>query len=272
MKNIRFTSAVAISLFSFLTSAISQDHGHFYVGANGKNQDAPLVIANATAFTTNINYVKTLTYTNAGRYAGYFQGNITFEALPATNALGDAVSGGAALGSWVHAQIASVEGPERGEFAFWESGAIVPTISIPSGTTATNIWHVSNNNGVEGTDPFGHLHGRRFTATKPGLYTVGFKAVDRSTNGSDGGAIHTDSDILHMYFQAGITIVSQTQTNDINTVTFGGLLNRTFHLEANHDLSNTNWTSVGSIAGDDYFLSLTETNASSPRFYRIRGQ
>jgi hypothetical protein len=249
---------------------IAQDHGHFYVGATGTNQNDQLIITNAADFATASGYVKTLNYTNGGLYAGYFEGNITFEAKNANNIFGDPVSGSAALGSWIHAQITSVEGPTGGVFSFWDAGATVPTFNILSGTTSTNTWTVSANNGAPGTNPYGHIHGRRFTANKPGIYTVAFKALDRSTNGAGGGPIHTDSEILKVYFQAGFNIVSLARAGDVNTITFGGMFNRTFDLEANSDLSTTNWTSVGSVPGSDYFLSLSETNAISPRFYRLR--
>ena len=273
MKKNLFNFAIIFSSLTAIHSAFSQDHGHFYVGAVGTNQNDQVVITNAADFATNSGYVKTLIYTNAGSYSGYFQGNITFEAKSSTIQLGDPIPGSAALGSWIHAQIVSVEGPTGGVFSFWEAGTTSPTINIPCGTTSTNTWPISNNNGVPGTNPFGHIHNRRFTATKPGIYVIGFKALDRSANGAGGGPIHTDSEILKVYFQAGINIVSVTRTNEVNTVTFGGLTNstyRTFYLEATSDLASTNWTSVGSISSGDYFLSLSETNASSSRFYRLR--
>src|SRR5687767_2656798 len=116
MKQILFNLAIAFSSLTAIHSAFAQDHGHFYVGALGTNQNDQLIITNAADFVTTSGYVKTLTYTNGGRYAGYFEGNITFEALAANNALGDPVPGSAALGSWIHAQIISVEGPADGVF------------------------------------------------------------------------------------------------------------------------------------------------------------
>lgn len=270
MKEILFHLAITFSSLNAIHSAFPQDHGHFYVGAMGTNQNDQLVITNAADFATNSGYVKTLTYTNGRRYAGYYQGNITFEALPAKNALGDPVSGSAALGSWLHAQITSVEGPAGGAFGFWEAGATEPTIHIPCGSTSTNVWVISNNNGAPETDPFGHIHGRRFTATKPGIYVVALKSSDRSANGMGGGPIHSDSEILNVYFQADFNIASVTRTGEVNTVTFGGMAGRNFHLKANSNLSTTNWTSVGSVPGSDYFLLLNETNASGQRFYRIK--
>jgi hypothetical protein len=119
MKKILFNFAIAFSALTAIQSAFSQDHGHFYVGAAGTNQNDQLVITNAADFATNTGYVKTLLYTNAGAYAGYFQGNITFEALSAFNVFGDPISGSAALGSWIHAQISSVDGPADGVFGFF---------------------------------------------------------------------------------------------------------------------------------------------------------
>jgi hypothetical protein len=269
MKKILFSLIITAGLLAKY-SANAQDHSHFYVGAVGTNQNDKLLITNAADFVTTTGYVKTLNYTNGGQYAGYYEGNVTFEAKAALNALGDPVSGSAALGSWIHAQIASVEGPAGGAFTFWDVGATNPTVSVPCGSTSTNTWFISNNNGVAGTDPFGHIHGRRFAASKAGIYTVSFKALDRSTNGVGGGPIHTDSDVMKVYFQAGINLAPIARTGNVSKATFGATTNKTFYLEANGDLSNTNWTGIGSVAGNDYFLSLNETNATSPRFYRIR--
>ena len=56
--------------------------------------------------------------------------------------------------------------------------------------------------GTAGADPFGHLHGRNFTATVPGESVVGFKLFDTSVNGAAGGAIHTSSEVLNVKFAA----------------------------------------------------------------------
>ncbi len=267
MKKILFLFITSLSPF-FVHSAFAQDHGHFYVGA--VNQSGPLIIENAADFATNINYVKTLLYTNAGKFAGRFEGNITFEALSATNPLGDPVTNSAALGSWIHAQITSVQGPVGGVFSFWENGAFIPTIDIPTGTTSTNLWVISNNNGAPDSNPFGHIHGRRFTATKPGIYVVGFKAVDRSVNGFESGPIHTDSEVLKVYFQAGINIASIERSGGTNSVRFGARLNKIFALEYCGDLSATNWTTIDSIAGEDFFNTIAHTNSAPHGFYRIK--
>ena len=77
--------------------------------------------------------------------------------------------------------------------------------------------------GVNGGDPFGHLHSRRFGVTKPGRYTVGFRAVDVSTNGQNGGPIHRPSDILAINFES-LTSIGEFRKN-------GELVNLTFKAE-----------------------------------------
>ena len=69
-------------------------------------------------------------------------------------------------------------------------------------TLASQCSDASGGAGAAGADPFGHLHGRNFTATVPGDYVVGFKLFDNSGNGTGGGAIHTPSATLNIRFSA----------------------------------------------------------------------
>jgi hypothetical protein len=268
MKHL-FSSIFAILLASaFIASA--QDHSHLYVGAANNEPGAPLVIQNAADFVTTSDYVKTLNFTNGGRYAGYFEGNITFEAKSATDVFGDPDPNSAALGAWIFAEIVAVEGPSGGAFGFWETGAITPTFNILSGSNSTNEWVISQNNGAPGSNPYGHIHGRRFTATRPGIYVVSFRTVDRSTNGAGGGPIHTPSQVLKVAFQAGIAISDISRTTTLTQVRFGTSLGGTFYLESNTNLSSTNWSVVNFVSGDDHFQTLTDFTAAPEVFYRIR--
>jgi hypothetical protein len=237
----------------------------------GTNQGDQLTFDNGALFATNSRYIKTLIYTNSGRYAGYFQQNITLTTLPATAAFGGPAPNAPALGSQIYAQIVSVDGPVGGAFNFWEAGAATPTITLASGTTGTNIFKLNESDGSPGGDPFGHIHGRRFTATKGGIYVVGFRALDLSTNGIGGGPIHTPSDVLKVYFQAGVSIASVERGTNSNSVTFGSVLGWTFYLEGNDNLSTTNWTQLDSISGNDSLQSVVDPDAAATgRFYRIR--
>src|SRR5262245_27381934 len=209
MKSIRhpIASATLLSLALF-GSSLNAQHGHLNAGAAGIQQNNPLIWANDADFAESSGYVKTLDYTNSGRYAGYFQQNITLTALPATAANAGPDPQAPALGSYIQARMICVAAPSGGAFGFWENDATAPTISVTPGAIITNLWPLSESDGSAGSDPYGHIHGRRLTANKPGLYKIKFQAVDTSRNGVGGGPIHHPSAELEVWFQAGVNILS----------------------------------------------------------------
>ncbi len=182
-------------------TALAQ-HGHLNAGATGQNQNDPLVWANGADFSAGSGYLQEMAFATSGRYAGLFNSGPTFTALSLTNA------GGPAAGSFLTAEIVSVAGPTGGQFAFWEGedlgGGSSPLFSILTGGTGLShqfaLSDASLGAGVAGQDPFGHIHGRRFTTTAEGLYTVGFRVLDTSANGAGGGPIHLPSEVLYMNF------------------------------------------------------------------------
>jgi len=264
-----------VSLFVIIPLiTCAQDHGHINIGAAGLNQNDPLTFDNRDIFETATNYVKTLTLASSGAYAGYFQGNITMTGLAATADHSGPEPNAAALGSRIFVQLISVDGPEGGSFAFWESGATGPTISLNSGTTGTNTWRVSENDGSPGSDPYGHIHGRRFTATKPGIYTVGFRAFDFSTNGVGGGPIHTPTGVMKVYLQAGVNIKSVEPGANGTRVMFSAPLGQDWVVETSGSPdAGAIWTEIGTaVAGDDYFHEVIDSElVQGRRFYRARG-
>src|SRR2546423_7197828 len=131
MKGVRFLVAIGIAMCAGVVNA--QDHGHLNAGAESRQPGSKLIFANGADFSTNSGYIKTLTFTNATTYAGYFQGNTTLTVLPATAAYAGPDPAAPALGAYVFAQLVSLDGPERGEFGFWDVGATEPTIRIKSG-------------------------------------------------------------------------------------------------------------------------------------------
>ena len=197
--------ALALGLILGAASAQAQ-HGHLNAGAVGTSQNDQLTFANGSIFAASSGYVKDLVLTNGGRFAGYYEGGITPVALPATVANGGPTAFNPALGSFLEMAVVSVSGPAGGAFGFWEGGSASPTFSVPVGTTGADfrfdLSDAANGAGQPGADPFGHLHGRRFTATLPGDYTVGFRVFDTSDNGIGGGPIHTPSGILEINFSA----------------------------------------------------------------------
>ena len=199
--------AVALAIAS-QEPTVAADHAHLNAGAAGLKQGDKLTFDNGTDFQTTSAYVKTLTFTNAATYAGYYQGNITLTALAQTPANAGPVPNAPAPGSFIQARLVSVQGPVGGAFAFWESGATNPTSSLGNGEGSTNLWPLTESDGSPGSDPYGHIHGRRFTATKPGIYRVSLQLLDTSTNGLGGGPIHSPSDALTVYFEADVNIQS----------------------------------------------------------------
>lgn len=252
---------------------------HIYAGAVGTNQNDKLYFSNGVLFdATQSSYSFPQILRTNGLNAGYYRGDVlTFSALAGTIPNGGSIPGHAAFGSRLAVQMVSVAGPPGGSFAFWEGdgesdlGAI--TFSVPSGTTnGTNFLLLSENNGVPGTDPYGHIHGRVFTASAPGTYIVGFRVIDLSANGLGGGPIQSPSEVLPVRFQAGLRIETiQTFTNRV-TVSFRSPPAISNVLEATSSLGSGTWLPVaGPLRGNNNLQILTETNAPvANRYYRLR--
>lgn len=255
-----------------LTGLAHAQHGHLDVGATSTNRGAQLIWQNGAAFVETSGYVKTLLFTNAGRYSNYYNGSITLTALPR------AVSGGhpqaPAYGSQIKFSLRSIDAPAGGIFAYWDSNSIVPTVSLAKGEASSNRFFLSANTGGPNDDPYGHIHGRRFTATRPGIYKVGFTAWDTSTNGDGGGPIHPPTDEIPVWFQADVNFRRAARTGDVVTVTYGSQVNHAHTIEYATNLSGSNvmWVPIGApTAGNDHFISqqdMTATNAH--RFYRLK--
>jgi hypothetical protein len=273
MKIICISAAIGIAATLCIINARAQDHGHLQIGALSTNQGAPLYFYNGPDFATNSLYVKTLTFTNSGRYAGYYQGNITLTVQAATGDYGGPEPDAPALGSYIRARIVSVKGPPGGAFAFWESGATNPTISVASGQTGINSFNVTQTDGSAGVDPFGHIHGRRLTATKSGIYVVSFQAFDASTNGINGGPIHTPSPIIDIYFEGGVNVTSPELYQDHTRIHYAAPAGATWQIETSSSLApNAQWTPLDEpITGDDYFHPVVHRERPQrSRFFRIK--
>ncbi|HTI69763.1 MAG TPA: PEP-CTERM sorting domain-containing protein [Candidatus Limnocylindria bacterium] len=219
----------ALALTSNAWAQSDPVHAHLNVGATSTAQGSALIFANGANFVPGSGWTKPLTYIDNGVYAGYYQGGITLTALAGTaknSETGVAAPQAAALGSFLRAGIVSVSGPAGGSFAFWDTGATQPTYSYTSGYSSlapVDTWALSDaalGAGTIGADPFGHLHGRRFSATVPGDYLVTFQAIDTSVNGLGGGPIHTPSDLLTIGFSA----VPEPSVYALTLLGLGGLV------------------------------------------------
>jgi len=267
---------LAAGLAVSLPHALHAQHGHLNVGAVGTQQDDPLIWANGAEFIDTTGYLKTLEWTDSGRYAGRYQGGITLTVLPATAAHAGPDPDAPALGSSIYFRMACLEAPAGGTFQFWDSTGDAPAESLAGGETGTNLWVLSENEGLPGTDPYGHIHGRRFTATQPGLYRVAFTALDMSANGAGGGPIHHASEPIPIRFQAGVNILNvepDAEEGHVH-VHFGAQAGYGWQLEFSPELgTNAGWRAAGNpIIGQDIVVEMIhDLSPGSRRFYRVKG-
>jgi len=244
----------------------------------GTHLNDALVFTVASLFDTQSGYRLPMVQRTRGLNAGYFRGDtLTFTVLSATDLGTGQMPGRALLGSRLAVEVVRVAGPTGGAFYFWAGDGENPsdqiTFSVPVGTTqGTNAFVISENDGAPGSDPYGHIHGREFTTTLPGLYTVGFRLLDVSTNGVAGGPMHAPSEIFSMYFQAGPTIENVQGVTNGFRISFRSAPGVTNLLEAADTLAPLTWRSIGVQArGNSTLQSLVDTNAaSSTRLYRLR--
>ncbi len=274
----RFFAGVCGLLFSSI--ATLAQHGHLNVGATGTNQNDQLIWANGAIFAAESGFVRTMTYTNGGRFSNSYNQNISLTALPQTTANGGPVANAPAPGSFIVAEIVSVSGPEGGAFQFWETNSAdgVPGLSVPTGTTAgTARFDLSDKTrgaGTAGGDPFGHIHNRRMGLSKAGRYTVGFRAVDISTNGQNGGPIHRPSEVLLITFEGLTSIAQFAKSGDIMNLTFKAEPDTRYEVEYSDDLSATSWMPANASVGhSNAYLSLPVQNATGARrYYRLKAE
>lgn len=278
-----------IALMLFILGAatpLTAQHAHLYAGASSQTPGAALIFQNADAWDTN----------SYGGYAGspaciYFESNYpelypglyqnvtTFSALPATIFTGGPSPDAAALGSYIELRFVSLQGPPGGVLTVWSENED-PThpsmlVSLPVGATnGAGQYDLSEGDPLDpSADPYGHIHGRRLTLNKPGLYIVGLQLVDTSAHGPGGGPIHRPSAVGYFYLQAGLALSDFSRSDDVTAVRFGlrGFAN--YALEASTDLSANDWSIVTNIVGTTHseLRWIRDFDRSTPnRFYRLR--
>jgi len=297
MKKILYALILAV----FALAPAARAHYHCNIGALQQVPNTPLYFLNGDAFVTNSGFVLTMnadTYPNASTnpatsddpsYAGYYVttdiNGITFTATDKDPGLNfDPICSGVQ----VCLRFISVSGPPGGNFGVWdvneffvsddynEEGNDAPslTYSLPVGlTNGMDFIQISENDASPGCDPFGHIHGRQYSATKPGLYCVTVQAFDNSSNGTNGGPVQTPTGLLPIYFQAGSQISALTIGTNQVIISFPAQFATDYYLLANSNLADTNgWQSIaGPVSGNDNFQILTDTNwNAAQRFYRLQ--
>ncbi len=243
-------------------------------GALDLTNGAPLCWVNAPELCTNSQTVLNFDYTNGGPCALQYQCCPPLLSLPATVENGGPVNNHAALGSRLEMELVSLAGPANGALSFWEPGEMQPRFTLGvSQASGTERIALSQGAGAPEDDPYGEIQGRHFGLTQPGLYCLGFRLVDTSTNGIDGGPIHAPSQFYHIYLQAGATLHSIARQGSSVTAFFGGHAGKSFYLETSCSLaSGAAWRTVaGPLTGTARLQSLTDPAVASPEgYYRLR--
>ena len=253
-------------------------HQHLNAGAFGSEAGAALYFVNGDRFAEASGYVVALEKAEEGVHAGLHRGSITLTSLAATLDYGGPAFGHAAMGARLEVGVESLEGPEGGRFGFWEHAGgeegDVLTFDVPVGTmSGTNRIVLSENDGAAGTDPYGHIHGRVFTATVAGLYTVGLRLLETSGNGEGGGALHRPSEVFRLQFQAGVTLARVTRVSIGEAeVQFGAPSGYLYHLESSSRLgAGADWRTVGSpLPGNDHLQAVRISVSSATGFFRLK--
>jgi hypothetical protein len=166
-------------------------------------------------------------------------------------------------GSSPSVQLLSVAGPAGALFGFWEAGALTPIWSRPSGWTATHTdrpaFHTDDQGG------YGHIHGRVFTATHPGTYTIAFRVADEEGLFQPSEPKTVTFNVLatpqlSLRIEAGSAILS-----------FASRAGLTYDLQVSTDLHA--WANVSThrfLEGTGSTIELTDPLADRPRvFYRL---
>jgi hypothetical protein len=158
-------------------------------------------------------------------------------------------------------EMVSVSGPPGGSFAFWEVGALEPTILLPVG------WAESDASFPVVFAGDTHAHGRCFTMDKPGIYTVTFRAVD-------------SADLFEPSANKTITFnalpapkLSISAAGGSVSLSFTSRANLNYDLQVYTDLASGGWVNVEphvSINGDGRRIEVNDPVAARPKaFYRL---
>ncbi len=275
-----------LSVGWLLSSPVAAQHAHIYAGAVSPNPDQPLWFENGDLWDINSGggYAQSpaCIYLEANLpdlYPGVYQTATTFSALPATIFSGGPSPHAAALGAYIQLKFVSLQGPAEGALTVWNEidDPAHPAVmfSVPAGTTnGMEMFNLSEGDPFDPeADPYGHIHGRRLTLNKPGLYTVGLQLVDTSSNGPNGDPVQGPSEIAYFYLQAGLMLSDFSRSNNVATARFGLSGFTDYVFESSPTVTGTNWAVVANLIGTSHseLRWLVDPNATAPnRFYRLR--
>ena len=247
-------------------------HYHLNAGASAPTAGTKLLFQNGIFFNTNSGFFVKMQKNATNGFEGEYVGNISMTALAADPLAPE--PGHAAPGSFLQVELVSVSGPAGATISFWDRNIVEgqKIFTEPTGTVnGTNRVVLSEGDGSPGSDPYGHIHGRNWSATRPGIYTVGLRIIDTSENGVNGGKIHEPSDIYYIFFQADITAEVFVKQEGV-VIWYPKPTGRTWALERKNGSVDAPWqTVVEPITGDDRYQEYRDTDGTAA-FYRVRGQ
>ncbi len=293
------TSFLKISAFLALAMCCIRLQAHDHMPAVATSSDPGATLEYdpfAFDYTTNSGFVFSLGAGDPGSpYEGYyFTDDQVFIALAATGDNGGPETGHAAPGTYIQVKLLSVEGPAGASFGFWETlgqgddGEGIDgtnlTWSVPVPYhNGTNLIYVSQSDGSPGSDPYGHIHGRIYSVTKPGFYKATWQFVDTSTNGPGGGPVDLPSAPFSTWYQAGLTVMGVTVNSGQASVSFAAPSDLPDDLSTpptNYTLQSSptlgpaaNWQPVGSvIVGDDTLHTITIPVNGTTQYFRLAAE
>jgi hypothetical protein len=167
-----------------------------------------------------------------------------------------------AEGTQIRIDILSVAGPAGGVFSFWDIGTTSPTWSRPSGWASSPSDHPGFIASEDETG--GHIHGRAFSTTKPGVYDVTFQAVDELGN------YPSSLPFVVRFTAMEPPKLSIRIENNSAKVSFVSRSNYDYDVQKSTTLQPNSWTTTVTLEGTGGALEYSEPLGGQPRvFYRI---
>ena len=238
------------------TASVSDAHDHVEVGLSSSSGTQLAMDGPAYQLATYIPSQEVFSFYRPSVSIGAHFAELTF--TTETNAIDPA------NGANPRIEVVSVIGPQNATFSFWEVGSTTPTWTRATG------WNSSQSSApsflvIQNGD--NHLHGRAFSADKPGLYQVTFRAVDESGNYSTSANL-TITFNAQQPPQLSISVVSGN-----TTLSFTSRNGLTYDLQVCTDLASGVWTNVTPhtrLNGDGSVITMIDAMAGRAKaFYRL---
>ncbi|MEO8614330.1 MAG: hypothetical protein ABI600_04255 [Luteolibacter sp.] len=190
-------------------------------------------------------------------------------------------------GALIVAEITSVSGPAGANFGFWDQDHSyyfdTPSVSFPTNqATGNHRFLISEGIDDVNDDPAGHIHGRSWTADRPGGYEIGIRLVDISTTDPGGGPWHQPSQIYIYHFEAGPAFQPTIQPSQGNgcVLTWPSLMGTygpsqtgiVFNIQRSTSVAADDWTTIGTVTGTSAgTASFRDPSPPATKaFYRLR--